>query len=529
MHGLIARLGPSGLRIDGPRANAPTVVTDVRSPDGALAGAVYGPVSSREAESLVTRLSLGGDPDGPDVPWMAVARFGSDGLAASASMMLPSGLFWSTADRELVVSTDPVSATANPRVDPKFISEYAQGRPAPLASPFIGVARETAGSTVAWAHAGATPSRHVWCGPSAWADPTLEGPEALLTYVDTFDGAVAELVGRAGPIVTTVSGGLDSTFVAAALARAASERLPVRGLVYAPLPEAMFESDADETALATLMADAYPDRLSVERVVNTDLVRPLASAAQMSRRAGVPTFNPANQPWLTRMREIAAGAGAIMWFVGSNGNAAFSYHHPYAADYYLRRGRLGEVRRMARDGGRRPRVLGPLRRQYLSREADGSTHMDRQEYLRWLARSVTGLPAAGNPAAMAGVLMADPFASRAVIEVAASITPTEWAHGEVARGFARRAGAGRVPDAIRLRTGRGLQGRDAWFVIRNDRDDYRDRVAALHGVAGLEGVDQPAIAAQVAAWPWGEQRGPQWQEQVAVDRLLGLAEFASIW
>ena len=529
MHGLTARLGPSGLRVDGPRTDAPTTVTDVRGRDGTLVGAVYGPVTTGEAESVVRRLSLGGDPGGPDVPWVAVARHGPGGLAAAASMMMPSGVFWSAAEGELVVATDPVSAAARPCIDAEYVRAYAAGRTSPHAAPFIGVARETAGSTVAWTHPGATPDIHVWCGPATWADPTLEGPEALAAYANALDAVVAELARRSGPVIATVSGGLDSTFVAASLARVADARSPVRGLVYAPLPEAMLASDADEAALAELMADAYPGRLTVERIVNTALIRPLDSAAEMSRRAGVPTFNPANQPWLTRMREIAAGDGAAMWFVGSNGNAAFSYHHPYAADYYLRRGRLPEVISIAREGGLRTRVLGPLRRQYLGRGPNEAMSMDRDEYLRWLARSVTGLPAAGNPAAMAGVLMADPFASRGVIEAAASITPAEWARGGVARGFARRAGAGRVPDSIRMRTGRGLQGRDAWFVIRNDRDDYLDRVAALPAVVGLEDVDHRGMQAQVSAWPWADVRGPQWQEQVAVDRTLALAEFVSIW
>jgi len=155
--------------------------------------------------------------------------------------------------------------------------------------------------------------------------------------------------------------------------------------------------------------------------------------------------------------------------------------------------------------------------------------MDREGYLRWLARSVTSLPAAGNPAAMEGVLMADPFASRAVIEVAASITPAEWVRGSLPRGFARRAGAGRVPDPIRLRSGRGIQGRDAWYVIRNDRDDYLDRVRAVRNVAGLEHVEVFALEARVNAWPWGEIRGPAWLDQVSVDRILGTADFCGVW
>ena len=525
MHGLTARIGPSGFVVESSATDAPTVAVEVRAPDGTLAGAVYGAVTQSEADALVMRLSLGGDPGGPDVPWAAIARFGSDGLAASASMMMPSGLFWSVAGDELVVSTDPVSATRDHTVDPQYIREYVAGRTRPDATPFVSVRRSTSGATLTWTTPTSSAGIHVWCGPSVWQRPSLDGPAALATYLETFDAVVFDLAQRSRAPVTTVSGGLDSTFLAASLVRGADG--PVRGLTYAPLPGAIVDQDADESALAMLMADRYPGELTVERVDNAGLVRPLAAAAEISRRSGVPTFTPANQPWLNRMREIAAADGSSMWFVGANGNAAFSYHHPYAADFYLRRARVDGLAELARDGGLRGRVLGPLRRQYLG--SDSGPAMDRSRYLRWLARSVTGLPAAGNPAAMQGVLMADPFASRAVIEVAAAITPAEWARGPMARGFARRASAGRVPDAIRLRTGRGLQGRDAWFVIRHDKDDYLDRITALAGVAGLEEIDHQAMRARVVAWPWGSVQGPPWLDQIAVDRALGVAEFVSIW
>lgn len=526
MHGLTARIGPSGFVLDLPAADAPTVATQVRAPDGTLAGAVYGAVTQREADALVMRLSLGGDPGGPDVPWAAIARFGSDGLAASASMMMPSGLFWSVSGDELVVSTDPVSATRVHTVDPQYIRDYVAGRARPDTASFVGVRRATSGATLTWTTPNSRVGIHVWCGPTAWQQPSLDGPGALATYLETFDAVVVDLAQRSGAPVTTVSGGLDSTFLAASLVRGAAG--PVRGLTYAPLPGANVDQDADESALAMLMADRYPGELTIERVDNEGLVRPLVAAAEISRRSGVPTFTPANQPWLTRMREIAVADGSSMWFVGANGNAAFSYHHPYATDYYLRRARIERLAELARVGGLRNRVLGPLRRQYLGTGSDRGPAMDRSRYLRWLARSVTGLPAAGNPAAMQGVLMADPFASRSVIEVAAAITPAEWARGPMARGFARRASAGRVPDAIRLRTGRGLQGRDAWFVIRHDKDDYLDRVSTLASVPGLEEVDHQAMRAQVTAWPWGQIKGPPWLEQIAVDRVLGVAEFASI-
>ena len=67
------------------------------------------------------------------------------------------------------------------------------------------------------------------------------------------------------------------------------------------------------------------------------------------------------------------------------------------------------------------------------------------------------------------------------------------------------------------------------YIIRNDRTEYLDRVSALADIPGLEGVDHRALAARLTAWPWGSVQGPPWLEHLAVDRLLGAAEFATIW
>jgi hypothetical protein len=237
-----------------------------------------------------------------------------------------------------------------------------------------------------------------------------------------------------------------------------------------------------------------------------------------------------------------------MWFIGANGNAAFSTEHEYAAELTLMSGRLLTLARLGRDmQGRwsprafRVKVLGPLRRRYFTRDLpleeilpqcgivtrEQVTRVDRKFFLSQLTDSQSGLAAVFNPAAHNGILPVDPFTSRAVLDVAARIAPTEWQRGGLPRGFARRAGAGRVPDEIRLRRRNGQQGRDAWYVVRHDRDDYLDRVASLARIPGLEHVDPTALRAIVSAWPWGQVQGPYWPEQIAVDRLLALADFAA--
>ena len=345
-----------------------------------------------------------------------------------------------------------------------------------------------------------------------------------------------------------MSGGLDSTFLAAALVR--STQRSVLGITYSPLPDAILGLgpgiDADEAPLARLMAAHYPGQLTIDEVVNAAHVRPLAAAASVARRGGVPAFNPPNEPWMQRISAHAGASGASMLFSGVNGNAAFSYDHPYAVAYCLRRAHVGHLFEMGRGPSgvwswstARSRVLGPLRGASphgagpLASFGVGGTvpagPLDRSGYLDWLARRRTGLAAASNPAALNGVLLADPFSSQAVLSAAAAIEPSEWRRGGASRAFARRAASGIVPDEIRLRTRRGQQGRDAWHVIRNDRDDYLDRVTALGNTAGLEAVEAARLRDHVAAWPWATPEPPPWREQVALDRVLALAQFVSIW
>ena len=131
------------------------------------------------------------------------------------------------------------------------------------------------------------------------------------------------------------------------------------------------------------------------------------------------------------------------------------------------------------------------------------------------------------------VPVVDAFTTQAILDLAAAMTPLEWSRGPGSRGYARLLGAGRVPDSIRLRTRRGGQSWDEWFIIRNDRDRYYDEVAALAGTPILGGwVDDAALRAQLDSWPWGEVHGPDRLPVLAMGRILTLAALvraASEW
>ena len=551
--------------------------------------------ANRRVDPAATRhLTATGEPSSglPREPW-ALAFTDLDGsVAAVASPAFAGGLFWAHDGAGLLLCDNVrelVDALApNVSLDPEFVRGFAMiPRDTPgTRTAFREIGRIEPGTTARWAATASLvvgrPSTVEWCGPQAWPEPDLEGPGTLEKYRTAFDASVDELL-TAGPIYTQMSGGLDSTFVAASLVRHATVDNPVHALCHSPSPEAQLRSvrtwDPDDYPVAKAMADAYPGRLVLHRLRFQPDDHPLDAAANAAATRGVPTFNPGNQIWLDRAAQIAAEGGAQQLFSGANGNPAFSYDHDYAPAYYLRDGHpvkawsslrreasrdqrsMGTTARAALkailDAGVTPdgrtRVTGLGRRLAsapMGRTRSLDSHMDylslvglghlatpnpkpmnRARYLNWLAGRGP-LRTAGMFSGSA-VPTVDPFTTRTLLDVAAAITPLEWSRGPGPRGYARLLGAGRVPDPIRLRTRRGGQAWDQWYLIRNDRDRYYDEVVALAATPILGGwVDTAVLRAQLDQWPWGEVHGPAHLSLLAMGRILSLGGFvraASQW
>lgn len=456
-----------------------------------------------EVARIAHRLAAGLDPQGPDAPW-AVAVVATDGtVSAAASTMLSSGIFWGFDGHRPLIGTDPrtVACTLGlVELSEEFIRDYSVRRLDPCRTPYRGVWRVPAGRTAMWKRGQATPQVTSWIANDLAEHPDLSGPSAEALYVDTFDAAVSDLISRMPtPVVVGLSGGLDSTFMVSSVKRAGAE---VWAMTHRPLPQAG-QNQHDEFDLAALM---HPEHH--ESVMNVARQRPLVAAQLASRQSGVPVFSPENQIWLSEIARRVTDMGASVWWVGGHGNASFSHSHPYAGAHYVRRGRPRAALSVHAGG-----VRGLVR-----------NWSGRRDYLQWLVRSNSALVAAANPAA--GPLRIDPFCARSVLKVAARIEPREWHRGEGSRAFARRVSAGHVPDAIRLRTARGLQSADAWFVIRNDRDAYLQQVRVLDQAPGMGEVDTRSLIEEVRRWPWGEVSGPAWPKLYRVHRLLALADFA---
>lgn len=498
-------------------------------------------------------------------PWVAMAVQSDRSVLAMSSSVEGSGVLWSVdaPDREapallLGAQLGPlVTSRRSPTtLDARFIEEYAHMRPGAHDTPYAEVRRVPPGTAAQWSGFGDRPLLREWCGPGSWPEPTLSGDTIRPTYLREFDRAIDELVVPGEPLCATMSGGLDSTFVVASLARLVTPDSPVHAFAHVPNPDAPLRTgpnwDPDDSHVAEEMERAYPGLVVMTRVVNRGERFSLDVAAEVSERMWAPAVNPGNLTWLTDMAERTAALGGSRLFMGTVGNAAFSHDHAYAARYHVRRREFGAIAAMVRQGTRhgmslplalRRRVVGPLtlplrarfRRDRIApfeeqlglrplQAEPTEVREGRAHFLSWL-RTDSGLPITIQPIDGTPQLV-DPFATAGVLDLAAAITPAAWNDGPPPRGFARLLGEGRVPDAIRLRTRRGAQSADQWYLAQRHRDRYADEVAALATTPILnEVVDVDALRRRIEGWPWGNPDADADPLLPAVDRLLALGGF----
>lgn len=495
---------------------------------------------------VVAALNADRDPRGIAPGAWAVAVQRADGsVVATSSPAYEAGIYWARLDApqgtDLLVSPfvgGVVSELPHARLDDDYLAErcgLATGR-GRATTPFACVYRVPPGITATWSDPTREPTLGAWCGPEAWGDPTEAGNDLPARYRRAFDESIDALVPRGGPLCATMSGGLDSTFMVASLARHATVERPLHAFVHSPDPRARLAStgnvDPDDFPFAASMARRYP-QVVLHRVINDERIQPLDVAELSARRLWLPAPNIINQTWFRLIDAAAAQLGARYVFIGARGNPAFSDSHKYAAGYHARRGEWQDVAAIARPypGSRLPGITtGPalLGRQFgsavrvLRREREPApphpwfgwvpaaqpsewlrNGTPRQRYLRWL--SWQGNRAMVMAAAGWQAVLVDPFASEPVLNLAASIRPSAWARAGYPRGFARHVAEGRLPDEIRLRTRRGGQSRDAWYTVHDQRQRHFDAVEELIADPALgHWVDADALRGEVRSWPWGQ-------------------------
>lgn len=529
-------------------------------------------LGNHERDQVIAALQANDDPfAAPPRPWLAVLQRPSGHLVAASAPALIGGIYW-TLDRnsqgepELIIGHDTGQVvrarTAASELDGEYVRARLSGFLACSATtPYRNVHHIPFGITACWSRIEEPPRLTPWFNPDTLPQPSLAGSQADTTYLNAFDSVIDDLVDPAAPLASTLSGGLDSTFVVASLVRHATPDNPLHCYTHSPHPDARLQPvgnwDPDDYQFVLAMQRAYPDRIEVHRVINYQLIDPLEFVIQSSLAAWVPTFNT-NGIWLAQMAADAAARGAPSLFHGTIGNAAFSFDHTYALGHYVRRADARAVVELMSQPYRQGltfsasarSLLGPLLSPYRARKHNGaltdylsavglrrliaqapadfpSTSMrSRRDYLAWLTRSDKLV---AEPSHLAWpILMLDPFATRRMCAIAARIEPKHWRVGTQQRSFARRLGQQRVPDAIRLRTRRGAQMADRWFAARRSRDLYLDHINLLPDTPYLGGwVDHVELRRRVLAWPWNDpaSTGPAGWALSGLYHVLGTAEF----
>lgn len=525
--------------------------------DHAVRGAC-GDLTLSQAQLGMQALQRATAPTLPQVPW-AMAGIEADGtVVLSASPMLHSGLFWAATKDRFCAATDPGQVLAAGRspatIDPDYLLDSLSRRPPADRTMFTGVNRLEPGFVARWMPGSSGIEKTQWSGPAVWEEPFREGPATVADYVAAFDRVVDDGVREDEPIVMLLSGGLDSTFVAASLARHARADRPVIGLVHRPSPHAHIPAQAgveiDEWPFAQDLAAAYPGRIELVDLAVSEPTCTLDVALEGAQRSWTVTVNPANARWTSRARNLAIGVGATRLHTGSSGNFSFSWTHNYALAHFLRRGQMSAAHnllatRAADKGwpatlrGAAAQVSVPVRRrddgtreyvQAFGMDPDlvGWTrpHLSYRDFRESLSDLGVSNMGSANPARFRGLLDMDPFESPEMLRFAAQITIREWVSHPGPRGFARAACAGRVPDSIRLRRTRGGQSLDAWWAAQHHRRRYEDAAGAVADTPFLsDWIDTDSLVQRVCAWPWDQPVGPPALELAAVERLLHTAEF----
>lgn len=513
-------------------------------------------------------LNAGQDPQAvASHAWAVVALRADGSVVATCSPAYQAGLCWArrsgTEGPELIIAPflgAVVSASDGMGLDEDFAARRfgLPNRHRDSPTPFGGVGWVAPGLTATWPTAASDPHLRAWFGGEAWGEPVRGGPDVVGEYLKVFDAAVDALVPDEGPICAGMSGGLDSTFVVASLARHARPDRPIHAFVHSPLSAARLSPrgnwDPDDFPFAAAMTRRFPT-IVLHRVINDELRQPLEVAEESARRLWLTVPNPLNHPWLRQIDEMAADLGAVYVFGGGRGNLAFSDSHMYAAGYHLGRGQWSELAAIARPYPGEPDdgiLIGPallarqlgssVREQRRSREPLTKHHWSpfvpdampsawaregtpRQRYLRNLAargyRRLTYAHAGWD------VPQVDPFATETVMNFAAAMKPSAWARAGRPRGFARLAARGRLPDEIRLRTRRGAQAWDAWFIIHNQFARHLEAAEGLIDDPTLGSwVDADALVDELREWPWGQ---PHVDPPESLHPVMDLLSFGVAW
>ncbi|MEN3746085.1 asparagine synthase-related protein [Sphingomonas sp. HF-S3] len=337
-------------------------------------------------------------------------------------------------------------------------------------------------------------------GWSPWdfVEPRAEEPNATVERLRrTIELCVAGLSARYKHPLVSLSGGLDSSIVAACLARA--------GRTASCLTMYTDDPAGDERGFAGTLCTELGLPLATCRydLGNVDLGRALGAHLPF------PVGRAEAQPYEAAHRAVAARVGADAFFSGNGGDNVFGFSQSAAAlaDRALYEGpgagAFATLRDICRQTGAGPlRVTRAAARiagqpaAYVWKPSLGFLHPDLIASLsdrvfthRWLDAPPGALP--GKAAHIAGLLRAhltlesdrsriaplvNPLLAQPIVEACLSIPSWQWREGGRDRAAVRSAFAGRLPEGILARRVKGTPDPFCGEIVQRTREELRARL-----------------------------------------------------
>ncbi len=391
---------------------------------------------------------------------------------------------------------------------------------------FTGIRRLTGGHNL-WLEPGRETEERRWWNPEFKIRRAYKDPRDYTAELTTlFDEAVRCRLPEQGPVGCTMSGGLDSTLVAAFAAPMLADtgrdlhawtsvphpKIPVK-------PRPRWDSNDWEYAhqMTTMHQNIQHQAVSPEGICLLDVLQ----AAHAS--SATPMHNVANQLWFTTIAHRAREAGCAVVLIGTHGNASISFRGDGAVKRLIRHGKwLQAIAHLRRTPGFRKRSLirhlltaiphknkprpftvacaklvRPIvQRYYQHRPAAMAPILRRQDWANFISRPKTSFMT--DIPAHAGVEIRDPTSDRRLSEYLLSCPEEAFIGGGFDRLQARLLGAGRVPESIRWRRTFGDQSPEqaGFFSLYPER--YRNAWEEIRQLAWTkEFIDLPVVDAMV--------------------------------
>lgn len=456
--------------------------------------------------------------------------------------------------RRLCFATRPLAVLAFPdverRIDDESMAHLLLGRAMPAdATPFRGVFRLPAAGMLVW-RGGCRSVGRYWRPDLGRRIRYRDPREYVEAAREVLDRVVAASLRSAGPVVCQLSGGLDSTAVAATAARLRHPGV-LHTLTAFPDPAAPLPSERpgvfyDEVPLARAVAARYPN-IDAHYLPAGGITPGEEDASRLFWEFGMPLRNFTNfgawDPLFARARDL----GASVVLAGTAGNCTLSWKSEALLADLACSGRLVELARQLRGLRRHGYALWAQVRSNLLQYAlpAGARSMVRRlrgSHDAWRLRSsaTEGLAASVDAAAItekvliatgqgdrdrrfrlaclenhwarsqwlaghpyvSGCELRDPLGDRRLVEFCLALPPGLWQSGGRPRSFAREVLRDRLPGEVVDNRKRGYQNGDWYHRLTLLRPAFMAELDRLEASpAARRMVDLPRLRAVAADWP----------------------------